>query len=180
MRYNHGLKNRNLAPIFRQNIVYRSVSIWYSPSIINSQEYHQRIGKIADISAKYRWSTNKSVINHEWWMRGVVKGVQKLPIFSIYRWFFQKIGDISPIKLRLIGDFLFFIFILKFDMTAIFDFLMIWRPRFHTCICKGIQWSDLLSNSGKSIFTWSNDYEVFPTVIWRSNGQIWTKIWSNS
>ena len=66
--------------------------------------------------------------------------------------------------------------------------LLIWRPILNfwgsdgldfTRVCKGLQRSDLWSNGGKSILTLSKGYGVFPTVIWRSNGEIWTKFWSN-
>ena len=123
-----------------------------------------KIGKIANISAKYRWSADKSAKNREW--RHVRRSRRR-----------------SSKNQRLIGDFTDIVPIFSsfknFDLTANFEFLRIWWPRFHPCICKGLQRSDLWSNGVKSIFTLSKGYGVFPTVIWRSNGEIWTKFWSN-
>ena len=116
----------------------------------------------------YRWSTNKSAKNREW--RHAWRSRRR-----------------SLKNRRLIDDFTDILaifwnnrqFFYSFDLTAKFEFLRIWWPRFHPCICKGLQRLDLWSNGGKSIFTLSKGYGVFPTVIWRSNGEIWTKFWAN-
>ena len=133
---------------------------------------------IAKKSAKYRWSIDKSEKNREW--RHKRRSRRKSPK---NRRFYRFIADFLPRKSQLIRDFLekstIFSNFKDFDMTAIFEFLRIWWPRFHPCICKGLQRSDLWSNGGKSIFTLSKGYEVFPMVVWRSNGEIWTKFRSN-
>ena len=100
----------------------------------------------------------------------------KSPIFSKNRRFFADKIAINRRFFEKIGDF--------FEDSR----LLIWRPILNfwgsdgldfTRVCKGLQRSDLWSNGGKSIFTLSKGYGVFPTVIWRSNGEIWIKFWFN-
>ena len=152
-----GLKNREISDIWRQRNDNR-----------HRLSIDGKIDKIADISAK----------NGEW--RHVPRSQRRSPKnqrFHPYIADFKKNWRFFAEKIAI--NRRFFCNFKEFDLTAKFEFLRIWWPKFHLCMCKGFQRSDLWSNGGKSIFTLYKGYGVFPTVIWRSNGEIWTKFWSN-
>ena len=163
---------RNLSSIFRRNFGYRLASIRYSPPIIDSQEYRQKIGKIVDILAKYRWSIDKSKINREWW-----NAQRSRRTSTKNRRFSRYIVDKIAINRR------FSVFFLKNLWNLIQrPYLNFWGsddPDFTRVFVKASngQFCDPMVENQSSLG--SNGYEVFPTVIWRSNGEIWTKIWFN-
>ena len=95
-RCTQGLKNREI-----------SVIGWHRNDNRHQLSIDGKIGKISDISAKYRWSTDKlgKKLRVEAHAEKPEEEPKKSAILPIYRWFFQKIDDFLPRKSRLIADF---------------------------------------------------------------------------